>query len=81
MNSVILYGKPGCHLCDEAYELVLSLQGDCELNIIKSDVTLDAALMSEYGERIPVLVVNNKMVLTAPIRPEEVRRALKVVGA
>ena len=58
MTVVTLYGKPGCHLCDEAREVVERVRGRREFELREVDVTLDPALHREYGERIPVLAVN-----------------------
>jgi Glutaredoxin-like domain (DUF836) len=75
-NRIVVYGKPGCHLCDIAYELALGLCADYDLSVQKIDITCDAALTQKYREIIPVLVVNAHTTLTPPIRLAEVRRAL-----
>ncbi len=60
MSAVTLYGKPGCHLCDEAREVVRSLRLDREFDLIEVDVTLDPGLNRQYGERIPVVAVDGE---------------------
>jgi glutaredoxin len=58
MPVVTLYGKPGCHLCDEAREVVQRVRAKRAFELEEVDVTLDPALHREYGERIPVLSVD-----------------------
>jgi glutaredoxin len=58
MTSVTLYGKPGCHLCEEAREVLLSVRLEREFDLAEVDVTLDPGLNREYGERIPVIAVD-----------------------
>jgi glutaredoxin len=58
MTSVTLYGKPGCHLCEEAREVLLSVRLEREFELAEVDVTLDPGLNREYGERIPVIAVD-----------------------
>jgi glutaredoxin len=57
---VTLYGKPGCHLCDDAREAVARVRERRPFELREVDVTLDPALHREYGERIPVLAVNGE---------------------
>ena len=55
-----LYGKPGCHLCDEAREVVERVRAEHPFDLREVDVSLDPGLNREYGERIPVLSVNGE---------------------
>jgi glutaredoxin len=57
---VTLYGKPGCHLCDEAREVVERVRAEHPFDLREVDVSLDPGLNREYGERIPVLSVNGE---------------------
>lgn len=51
--DLILFAKPGCHLCEEARELVqLTLPG---MTLVEVDISTDARLQSKYGYTIPVL--------------------------
>jgi hypothetical protein len=49
--SVILYGTPGCHLCEQA-AAVIELAGATVSHI---DITDDDILLERYGVRIPLL--------------------------
>jgi glutaredoxin len=53
---LVLYGKPGCHLCDDA-RTVLELVGAPFQEI---DITTDDALHAAYLERIPVVTLGGK---------------------
>ena len=58
MTEVTLYGKPGCHLCDDARAVVAAVRGEREFALEEVDITLDPALYARYGERIPVVAVD-----------------------
>jgi glutaredoxin len=60
LTSVTLYGKPGCHLCEEAREVLLSVRLEREFELAEVDITLDPGLNREYGERIPVIAVDGE---------------------
>jgi hypothetical protein len=60
MALLTLYGKPGCHLCDVAREVVERVRAQRPFELREVDVTLDPALYREYGERIPVLALDGE---------------------
>jgi glutaredoxin len=51
-----LYGRPGCHLCDDA-RVVLERIGEPFAEI---DITTDDALHAAYLERIPVIALDGE---------------------
>jgi glutaredoxin len=57
---VTLYGKPGCHLCDDAREVVERVRADHPFELREVDVSIDPELNREYGERIPVLELDGE---------------------
>jgi thiol-disulfide isomerase/thioredoxin len=75
-HTVVLYGKPGCHLCDIAHQLLLGLESEFDLRIEKVDITREVALMTRYRDTIPVVVIDNLTTLAAPIRTADLRAAL-----
>ena len=60
MTLVTLYGKPGCHLCDDAREVVERVRAQRPFELSEVDVILDPSLHREYGERIPVLALDGE---------------------
>jgi glutaredoxin len=57
---VTLYGKPGCHLCDDARAVVERVRAEHPFELREVDVSLDPELNREYGERIPVLALDGE---------------------
>jgi glutaredoxin len=58
MALVTLYGKPGCHLCDDARAIVERVRAQRPFELQEVDVSLDPTMNREYGERIPVLALD-----------------------
>jgi glutaredoxin len=58
LTRLVLYGKPGCHLCDEARAALATL----DVEVREVDVSADPGLHAEYGERIPVLELDGEEV-------------------
>ena len=60
--SVVLYSRPGCHLCDEAREAILALlQGRDDVDLREVDIDGDERLLAAYLERIPVVEVDGEV--------------------
>ena len=60
MPVVTLYGKPGCHLCDDARAVVTRVREEHPFELREVDITLDPGLFRDYGERIPVLALDGE---------------------
>lgn len=59
-HRLTLLGKPGCHLCEEAREVLARVAADLGVPWEEADVTGDARLYAEYGDRIPVVLLDGK---------------------
>lgn len=62
-GRVTLYGRPGCHLCDEARAVVEEVCAELGESFHEVDITAgpDAeALTRAYGEEIPVTFVDGR---------------------
>ena len=60
MHRLTLLGKPGCHLCDEARAVLARVADDLGVPWDERDVTADDALFEEYGDRIPVVLLDGR---------------------
>jgi glutaredoxin len=58
--TVELYGRPGCHLCDDARAAVLRVAERVPLELVEIDIESDDALFKRYLERIPVVTVGGE---------------------
>ena len=75
MHKLILYSRPGCHLCEDvAVQLEPLLRGRATLEIV--DVDSSVALERRYGLRIPLLVDGELELSSYPLDLERVRRHL-----
>ena len=54
MTLITIYGRTGCHLCEDALQLLQSMQD--ELNFEIEEILIDGneELEKIYGEKIPV---------------------------
>jgi glutaredoxin len=55
---VTFYSRPGCHLCDDAREVVARVCADLGESFEEVDITTDDDLEDRFGEEIPVTFVD-----------------------
>ncbi len=73
---VVLYGKPGCHLCDDARAVVREVCAELGVGWTEVDITTDPELTSRYWEQIPVTVVDGRQHDFWRVDPARLRSAL-----
>jgi len=74
---VTLYTKPGCHLCDDAREVVARVCADLGEEYAEVDITGDPELASRFGEEIPVTYVDGEQHDFWRVDAERLARALR----
>lgn len=66
-RGVVLYGKPGCHLCEDARQ-VLESEG---IGFEEIDITTDPDLASDYELLVPVIELDGRVVFRAGMNPRD----------
>lgn len=74
---VVLVGKPGCHLCDDARTVVEAVCRAESAAWREVSVLDDPGLADAYWEQIPVVIVDDDVVGFWRIDPERLRAALR----
>jgi dihydrodipicolinate synthase/N-acetylneuraminate lyase len=75
-REVFLYSRPGCHLCDDAAELLERLAQRIPMTITEVNILGDIDLYERYKHSIPVVALAGGLTLAAPIRADELERLL-----
>ena len=75
-RQVFLYSRPGCHLCDDAAELLERLALRIPIAIVEVNILNDIDLYERYKHSIPVVVLADGPTFVAPIRADELERLL-----
>ena len=60
MHRVVLFARPGCHLCDVAREVLEAVRARVPFELDEVDIEADETLELEYGIRIPVVTVDGE---------------------
>jgi hypothetical protein len=81
VRRLTLYGRPGCHLREEARAAVVATRAERDFTLEEIDISLDPRLERRLGERIPVVALDGEEVLELRFGPAELVRALDKVRA
>ena len=57
---VTMYSRRNCHLCEVAKEVVESARNEADFEFEVVFIDGDAGLEKEYGEEVPVTLINGK---------------------
>lgn len=57
---ITVIGKPSCHLCDLAKEVVDRVDADLNVGVEVLSIDDDDALREKYWEQIPVILVDGR---------------------
>jgi glutaredoxin len=63
MTAVVVYSRPGCHLCERALEQIAALHADGRRFTLREvDIESEESLLRSMLERIPVVEVDGVVV-------------------
>ena len=75
-HRITLLGKPGCHLCDDAREVVSRVAEELAVPWEEHSILDDPELMTEYGEQIPVVLIDGRQHTFWKVDEHRLRAAL-----
>jgi glutaredoxin len=58
--AVVLYGRPGCHLCEDALAVLERVRERTPFTLEQVDIESSDALFRRYLERIPVVTIDDR---------------------
>ena len=82
MADVVVYSRPGCHLCEEAIEQIIAFHEEgYRFNLHEVDIESNELLLRRHLERIPVVEVDGVVASELVFDEASVRARLDTVGA
>jgi hypothetical protein len=84
VTTLTLIGKPDCHLCDVAREVVETVLADLPedaVDVEELSIADDPALYAQWWEKIPVVLIDGNLHGHWRVSPDRLRAALSEAGA
>ena len=75
--AVIVYTRPGCHLCDEAKAAISASGCDGEFSLEEVNIDDDELLRERYGNDVPVIFINGVKAFKHRVDPVEFKRKIR----
>jgi glutaredoxin len=73
---VIIYSRPGCHLCDEAKTAILSAGCGDEFVLEEINIESSEELLDKYKYDIPVITIDGAEAFIHRVTPREFRERI-----
>lgn len=77
---VIIYSRPGCHLCDDAKAAILSSGCDDLFTLEEVNIESDEELLRKYKYDIPVIAINGVETFIHRVDAQEFKTGIKRIG-
>lgn len=81
MTQVIMYTRPGCHLCQAVQQVILAARAHREFHFEAVNIESQPQLLSRYWDAIPVVAVNGREIARYRLTREDLDHALRLAGA
>jgi c-di-GMP-related signal transduction protein len=82
MSQVVVYSRPGCHLCEEALAAIVALRGEgYRFELREVDIESEELLFKRLLELIPVVEVDGQVISELVLDEAALRARLDTVGA
>ncbi len=82
MSTVVVYSRPGCHLCEQAIEALVGLHGEgYRFELQEVDIESEELLLRRLLEKIPVVEIDGVVVSELVLDEAAVRARLDTVEA
>lgn len=82
MSTVVVYSRPGCHLCEQAIEAIVGLYGEgYRFELQEVDIESEELLLRRLLEKIPVVEIDGVVVSELILDEAAVRARLDTVEA
>ncbi len=79
LPAITLYGRPGCHLCDDARAVLERIRETAPFALTEVDITADDDLHRRYLERIPVVWLEGEELFELFVDEQALRRRLALL--
>jgi glutaredoxin len=75
---VIVYSRPGCHLCDEAKNAIQTAGCDERFTLEEINIESDPDLLTKYKHDIPVVTIDGHEAFRHRVNTDQFKKLVQV---
>lgn len=79
-KEVVMYTRAGCHLCDDAWQVLENAKKKHEFSLRRIDVDEDAELRARFGLEVPVVTIDGRTRFRGQVNPVLLHRLLNAAS-
>ena len=76
--QVTFYTKAGCHLCEEARDMLDDIAAQTNYELTEIDIRNNPEIFEQYRYRIPVIIIDNDTLLEGRIEYRDLAQAFQL---
>ncbi len=76
-TRVTIMSRHECHLCHVVARVAAQVQEDLAFHLTIVDIDQDEQLRQQYGDRVPVVLLDDREILSGKVTGGELRKAIK----
>ena len=76
--QVTFYTKVGCHLCEEARDMLDDIATQTNYELTEIDIRSNTVLFEQYRYRIPVIIIDTETVIEGRIEFRDLANAFNL---
>ncbi len=76
--QVTFYTKAGCHLCEEARDMLEDIAALTTYELTEIDIRGNPAIFEQYRYRIPVIIINGETTIEGRIEFRDLAKAFQL---
>ena len=76
--EVTFYTKAGCHLCEEARDMLDDIAAQTNYELTEIDIRNNPEIFEQYRYRIPVIIIDNDTLLEGRIEYRDLAQAFQL---
>ena len=73
--QVTFYTKAGCHLCEEARDMLDDIAAQTNYELTEIDIRNNPEIFEQYRYRIPVIIIDNETTVEGRIEFRDLAKA------
>jgi len=74
-TEVTFYTKAGCHLCEDARDMLEDIAALTTYMLTEIDIRSEAAIFEQYRYRIPVIIIDDETIIEGRIEFRDLAKA------